>query len=602
MVRESGRCRVVKNYATGGTKAAVIPKLGPRKTRSQSLKENQEIEIQLQVPVDEEKTYFRSDFADIKRNSRSLSRASSEDSALSSCSSKWSLSSNVSIVSRKSQGITTRKLTQTLDPVAEDRIPKSKVDINPDTINWVNGLSPTRIQAAVPLLRTRAVANGHLTKRTLSYVTESSNSDSGYNSKVLDENYSANTFRSEAVIHFHICVLWALMLSAEHHLKLSSKNVGKQSMGAHPVALQVAAAFILGTLCDLISPKLALLVPQTIWVLVVLLVHITSSNVAVQLVPYLPCINSGLLGCQFLAIHLGFRGSHAGVLSRVNLSYCLASIVVPFIITMMSSVLGSSINSQLVTLVSLLSMMAVLRLLGSNLKGFTRLPLLVPDNCSPARFLSCIVMKVALTVPASLLLPWLQSLLNDGGSINGIGLPILVTVGLLLAQAALVPSLLVCTKSSTATGAMAALLMLLYPVMVLSDESSSILLVLLIPVCGLVAVAQNLVVADLVSTFPQFPGVILALNLSLHILIRYFTPRFSTSMIELCADKGRTHLISLSFPQWLRYLLANNFISDISPLLPTSLDFLSCHKVHINVITVMGCACSFVLLILARST
>ncbi|KAK8750433.1 hypothetical protein OTU49_014825 [Cherax quadricarinatus] len=344
MGRGTGRRRIVKKDDIGNTKIAVIPNLEPRKTRSQSLKENQEAGIHLPTAPQEDENNFPSNYVDVTLR-RSLSRAGSDDSAFSSRSSVWSRCSNVSLVNIMSHGVVTRRLTQTLDPVDEERVIKPKVDINSDTINWVNSFSSARGQAAVPLLRTRAVANGHLTKRTMSNITEGCNSDSGYNSQVLDEKFSTSVFQSEAVVHIYIFIFKVLMLSTEHHLRLASKNFSSHPMEVHPLVLQVGSSFILGILCDVISPKLALLVPQAIWLLISLLVYFTYCKVPVQLVPYLRLTNQGLIGSQLLAVHLRFRCSHAGVLARVGLSYGLAAIVSPSITSMTSKLLGNTPSS-----------------------------------------------------------------------------------------------------------------------------------------------------------------------------------------------------------------------------------------------------------------
>ncbi|XP_042227431.1 uncharacterized protein LOC121869933 [Homarus americanus] len=298
MARGSGKRRTLKNNAAKVVKEAEVTKPAVRQTRSQSLKENQEIEIQFPVPTNEKAENALCNFVDDTVNRGS--REGSADSAISSNSSKWSLYSNVSFISRMSKCAVTRRLTQTLEPVTEDIILKTEGDVNPDTINWVNGLSSDRGPTATPLVRTHAVADGHLTKRTVSHVTDSSNSDSGYDCQMFEESFSTYKFRSEAVIHLHIYVLWALMLSTEHHVTLMSKSDSKQILAVHPVALQVAVSFFLGILCDLTSPKVVLLGPQVMCALLGMLVHFSPSTNPAQLVLYLPFLNSSLLGFVFI--------------------------------------------------------------------------------------------------------------------------------------------------------------------------------------------------------------------------------------------------------------------------------------------------------------
>lgn len=192
-----------------------------RQTRSQSLKENQEIEIHPQVPVDEKEKESVSNIADDVISRNSLSREGSPDSAISSNSSKWSVSSNVSIISKISACVVTSRIAQSLDSIAEERTPKMRNDVKPDILNWISSLSADRARAATPLVRTHAVANGHLMRQTVSRGTESSSSDSGYNSKIIDESYSLNNLVAEATIHVYIFVFWALVLSTDHHLRVS---------------------------------------------------------------------------------------------------------------------------------------------------------------------------------------------------------------------------------------------------------------------------------------------------------------------------------------------------------------------------------------------
>ncbi|XP_071531158.1 uncharacterized protein [Panulirus ornatus] len=593
MIRRSGRGRILKKDGALEIRQATLSK-PTRQTRSQPSKGNQEIEVQHEDPVDEKEKESVSNIVDNMISRNSLSREGSLDSAISSHSSKWSVSSNVSVISRMSTCVVTSRIAQTLDSIAEERTLKVKNDVTPDILNWISSLSAERARAATPLVRTHAVANGQLMRQTVSRGTESSSSDSGYNSKILDENYSLNSLIPEAVIHIYVFAYWGLILSTNQCLRSASKL----PLAVHPIISQVAGNFFLGILCDITSPKLALLIPQVICILVGLQDYFANEALG-HLTSYLPFLNTSLFGSQFLAVRMSSECSRAGVLSRVSLSYGLAAIVCPSVVNITVRYLGSSINYQLVTLVSLLSMMAVLRLLASNSKGITRL--LPPDleTSSWTSFIGCVIMKLAVAIPTSLLLPWLQSILKDGSSIEGVGLPSVVTLGLLCTQAIVVPSLLLCTAPSTIIWAMASLLTLLYSAMMLLEESSSFLLVLLVPICGLVGVTQNLVVTKLISSFSCFPGVLVATSLAIHTLTRYFSPQFLVYLTTLCTE-NRTDMISLTYPRWFSQIMEGGFLPETFLPLQTSIGILFCHNVNLNILAVTGCLCSILLLVVAQ--
>ncbi|XP_071531160.1 uncharacterized protein [Panulirus ornatus] len=540
MIRRSGRGRILKKDGALEIRQATLSK-PTRQTRSQPSKGNQEIEVQHEDPVDEKEKESVSNIVDNMISRNSLSREGSLDSAISSHSSKWSVSSNVSVISRMSTCVVTSRIAQTLDSIAEERTLKVKNDVTPDILNWISSLSAERARAATPLVRTHAVANGQLMRQT---------------------------------------------------------SASKLPLAVHPIISQVAGNFFLGILCDITSPKLALLIPQVICILVGLQDYFANEALG-HLTSYLPFLNTSLFGSQFLAVRMSSECSRAGVLSRVSLSYGLAAIVCPSVVNITVRYLGSSINYQLVTLVSLLSMMAVLRLLASNSKGITRL--LPPDleTSSWTSFIGCVIMKLAVAIPTSLLLPWLQSILKDGSSIEGVGLPSVVTLGLLCTQAIVVPSLLLCTAPSTIIWAMASLLTLLYSAMMLLEESSSFLLVLLVPICGLVGVTQNLVVTKLISSFSCFPGVLVATSLAIHTLTRYFSPQFLVYLTTLCTE-NRTDMISLTYPRWFSQIMEGGFLPETFLPLQTSIGILFCHNVNLNILAVTGCLCSILLLVVAQ--
>lgn len=125
------------------------------------------------------------------------------------------------------------------------------------------------------------------------------------------------------------------------------------------------------------------------------------------------------------------------------------------------------------------------------------------------------------------------------------------------------------------------------------------LLVLLIPICGMVGIAQILVLVALVPPSSRCVGTLLATNLALHILMRHMAPQMYTYLAAFCTD-GRSYLFTLSFPKWFRYLMIGDFGNEAEVPPPPSLGIVSCHNLHLNVVAVIGHLCSFLLLIVAQ--
>lgn len=134
---------------------------------------------------------------------------------------------------------------------------------------------------------------------------------------------------------------------------------------------------------------------------------------------------------------------------------------------------------------------------------------------------------------------------------------------------------------------------------ILLEESSSFLLVLLVPICGLVGLTQNLVVTKLISSFSCFPGILVATSLTIHTLIRYFAPQFVVHLTALCTE-NRTHLVSFAYPRWFSQFVKANFLPESSLPLQNSFGILSCHNVNLNILAVTGCVCSILLVTVAQ--
>lgn len=154
------------------------------------------------------------------RNTPSLPRDGSPDSAISSNSSKWSVSSNISIVSRLSVRTPSESAT-TLGSVVEETVGGLNETVNPDTINWVNNIVTKTTRAATPFIRTSAAANGSLMRRTRSLVTRSSNlSEGGFLNKAKT-TYVESGFTLELVAHLYVIASSAASASTKIELEVS---------------------------------------------------------------------------------------------------------------------------------------------------------------------------------------------------------------------------------------------------------------------------------------------------------------------------------------------------------------------------------------------
>lgn len=149
-----------------------------------------------------------------------VSRSGSPDSAISSNSSKLSVLSSGSIISRLSTREVTKRLGKNLDPISETKVVRANGDISQDTINWVNNLTPERARAAVPLIRTQAVSNGNLTRLTANNINDNGSTGNCYNTQMVSEKVPQSGVVPEAVIYLYIFTSWAVMLSNEQHVKV----------------------------------------------------------------------------------------------------------------------------------------------------------------------------------------------------------------------------------------------------------------------------------------------------------------------------------------------------------------------------------------------
>ncbi|XP_063864554.1 uncharacterized protein LOC135102884 isoform X1 [Scylla paramamosain] len=590
-----GSRRGPRREETLGARSCVVQ--APPRTRSQALRENQEIEIQHTVTYKKENGYVSGYVKDVSKTP-SPTRDGSPDSAISSNSSKWSVSSNISIMGRLSVCGDSESVTA-LSPVVEEAARGSNGSVNPNTVKWVNNIVTERTRAATPLIRTSAAANGSLMRHTGSLVAESSNVMEGHFLNKAKMVYVNSGFTSELVVHLYIIASCASSASTKAELeKIESVTPVSHLLPLHPVALQVAAWFVIGSLYDLISPRTALLLPEVVVLLLHLMHYSSFGKLCSHFHSYMSSIKMGLLGSHLLAVHLGYRHNLAGMLSRVSFCYGLCTTLFPAVARMVSQHLGNSINYQLLTLLSLLSIISTLSILGSNTPTISGLLPIVSGRLSWVNLIGCLTMKFAVTVLASSLLPWLDALLRDNS--EKMGLPEVVTSGLLCTPAVIVPFLLLCTTIPTAISAMAFLLTLFYLFMILVGVSESYTLVLLIPMCGLMGVIQNLVLASLLTTSLHYPGFLLASNLALHTATRYYIPSLIAQLLPLCADSTK-NVISLTCWQWLNKTIKDKFQLQYLPAVSSySLELVSCQNIHLHIIVVIGFLCSLLLILLAK--
>ncbi|XP_045112747.1 uncharacterized protein LOC123505474 isoform X2 [Portunus trituberculatus] len=452
-----GSRRGPRHEGTSGARHCVIR--APPRTRSQALMENQEIEIQ-HTPTHKKENGYVPDYVKDVSNTSSPTRDRSPDSAISSNSSKWSVSSNISIMGRHSVSADSESIT-VLDSVVEEAERGSNESVNLDTVKWVNNVATERTRAATPLIRTSAAANGSLMRHTGSLVTESLNVMEAHFLNKAKMAYVNSSFTSELVVHLYIIVSCASSASMKAELeRIESVTPVNHLLPLHPVALQVAVWFMIGCLYDLISPRTALLLPEVVVLLFHLMNYSSFGKLCSHFHSYMSSIKMGLLGSHLLAVHLGYRHNLAGVLSRVSLSYGLCIILFPAAARVVSQQFGNSINSQLLTILSLLSIISAFCIFGSNTPTTNGLLPIVSGRLSWINLIGCLMMKFVVTVLASSLLPWLNALLKDNS--EKMGLPEVVTSGLLCTPAVIVPFLLLCTTIPTAISAMAFLLTLFY--------------------------------------------------------------------------------------------------------------------------------------------
>lgn len=77
---------------------------------------------------------------------------------------------------------------------------------------------------------------------------------------------------------------------------MPSKNAKELHLAVPSIALQAASWFVLGILCDVVSPQLAVIVPTVVPPVLAMLSHVNVTGVPSDLISYLSYMTSGLLG------------------------------------------------------------------------------------------------------------------------------------------------------------------------------------------------------------------------------------------------------------------------------------------------------------------
>ncbi|XP_037798220.1 uncharacterized protein LOC119593363 isoform X4 [Penaeus monodon] len=584
-----------RKAVVGGTVSAAareIDKPG-RRTRSQSLKENQEIEI---LPVDSE-TCDRRSLSNIPQKneaSTAFTREGSHDSAISSNSSKWSVSSSISIMSCGSTKILSKKKTSILNVVEEEHSTRTNGEISDATLSWVNSISSERIRSAMPVVRTGTVTNGHVVRQSVSRSIDGSETDSGCDTKMADDVLFSH-YGLEVLIHLSTFLIIASTVSTEVYLRSAPKEESTLTI-KNPLLLQIVVYLIIGIISDLISPTVALLSTHLTAVGICLLNYLTPSHVSIS---YLPFLNSGYLGSQVIAASFRQVFGLEGMLARVGLVYGLASFVCPQIIAISTEYLGATLNYIVVALASLLSITAGLRLLPSSFRACVYQRPSLRTDVGWLHFLGFLLMKVFLTIPLALLLPLFQGMIQDGSYIEGVSLSMIVTVGLLCMQAVVTPVLLVFTSPATITIIVTAILTLIYPALLIIFEGlSQHLIIVMIPLCGMVSVAQVMVLSASINCFPRLKGIVLAAHLIIHLIVRYLVTQGAEYLSVLCRF-SRVNLDSVNFSQWavqiLSFVKMENLVPDLH------IEMLSCDNIHLETLALTGFVCSVILLVLSLS-
>ncbi|XP_042889942.1 uncharacterized protein LOC122264916 [Penaeus japonicus] len=579
-----------RKAAVGGAAATVTgvgDKPAGRRTRSQSLKENQEIEI---LPVDSQ-TCERS-LSNVSQKTelnRPFTREGSHDSAISSNSSKWSVSSSISIMSCQSTRALAKKKASLLNAVEEEQSTRMKGKVSDATLTWVNSISPERIRSAMPVVRSGATTNGHVVRQSVSRSIDGSETDSGCDTKMANDVLFSH-YGLEVLIHLSTFISVASTVSTDTYLRSVAKG---ESTSTNPLLLQIVVYLFIGTVSDLMSPKVALLSTHLAAVGVCLLNYLNPSTVSLA---YLPFLNSGYLESQVIAAFCRQICSLEGMLARVGLAYGLASFVCPQIVAVSTQYLGATLNYMVITLASLLSISAGLRLLPSNFRAcvYHRPSLRVEFGW--LHFLGFVLMKVFLTIPLALLLPLLQGMIQDGSFIEGVSLSTIVTVGLLCVQAAVTPVLLFFTSPATATVTVAALLTLIYPALLIFFEGlSQHQIIVMIPLCGMVSIAQVMILSASINAFPRLKGTVLAVSLTTHIMARYLATQAAGHLSDLCTF-SQANLVSLNSSQWAVQIF--DFVKFENFLPEFHIEMLSCNNIHLETLALTGCVCSGILVVL----
>nr|XP_027213152.1 uncharacterized protein LOC113806224 isoform X2 [Penaeus vannamei] len=482
-----------------------------------------------------------------------------------------------------------KKKSSILNVVEEEHSTITKGEVSDATLTWINSISPERIRSAMPVVRTGAVTNGYIVRQSVSRSVDGSETDSGCDTKMADD-FLFSHYGLEVLIHLSTFLITASTVSTKVYLRSALKEESILT-NKNPLLLQIMVYLTIGIMSDLMSPTVALLSTHLTALGVCLLNCLNLSHI---LMSYLPFLNSGYLGSQVIAASYRQDFGLESMLARVGLVYGLASSVCPQIIVISTEYLGATLNYMVVSLASLLSISA-----GCRLRACIYQRPSSRTDIGWLCFLGFLLMKVFLTIPLAIMLPLFQGMIQDGSFIEGVSLSMIVTVGLLCIQAVVTPVLLFFTSPATVTIIVAAVLTLIYPALLIIFEGlSQHLIILMIPLCGMVSIAQVMILSASINCFPRLKGIVLAANLSVHIMTRYLVTQAAEYLSALCRF-SQVNLVSLYFSQWsvqiLNFVKMENLVPDIHS------EMLSCDDIHLETLALTGCVCSVILLVLSLS-
>lgn len=120
-------------------------------------------------------------------------------------------------------------------------------------------------------------------------------------------------------------------------------------------------------------------------------------------------------------------------------------------------------------------------------------------------------------------------------------------------------------------------------------------IIVMIPLCGMVSIAQVMILSASVNVFPRLKGTVLAVSLTTHIMARYLATQAAGHLSDLCTF-SQANLVSLNSSQWavqiFDFVKLENFLPEFH------IEMLSCNNIHLETLALTGCVCSGILVVL----